>query len=62
MKFVKEKMDFNDLKKIIQENGYRKFEKATVDYLRARCFGHFPEVEEMEIIPNELKGFDELFK
>ena len=55
-------MDFNDLKKIIQENGYRKFEKATVDYLRARCFGHFPEVEEMEIIPNELKGFDELFK
>lgn len=62
MKFVKEKMDFNDLKKIIQENGYRKFEKATVDQLRARCFNYFSEVEDLEIVPNELKGFDELFK
>ena len=61
MKFVKEKMDFNDLKKIIHENGYRKFEKATVDQLRERCFNYFNEVEEIEILPNELKGFDELF-
>jgi hypothetical protein len=46
---------------IINENGYRKFEMETVIQLCERCFRHFPETEEIEIIPNELKEFDELF-
>ena len=58
MKFVKEKMDFNDLKKIIQENGYRKFEKATVEQLRERCFNYFDEVEEIEIVSKSLCKYD----